>query len=113
MFCPGGRGNAFFSQFLHTLRFCTPQRRLVLSYTRGRCYLQHVGCLLAPLGHVLRLGQQVIEEARLVELADQLALETVLDVVDQEVHHCLGHAMAEEEEERSVENDSFMIFLYW
>lgn len=68
----------------------------------GRRYLQHVGRLLAPLGHVLRLGQQVVEEARLVELADQLALEAVLDVVDQEVHHRLGHAAVEDAGERSV-----------
>lgn len=58
-------------------------------------YLQHISRLFAPLGHVLRLGQQVVEEARLVELADQLALEAVLNVVDQEVHHRLGHAAAE------------------
>lgn len=56
------------------------------------CHLEHVGGLLAPLGHVLRLGQQIVEEARFVELPDELALEAVLHVVDQEVHHGLGHA---------------------
>lgn len=55
-------------------------------------HLEHVGGLVAPLGHVLGLGQQVVEEAGLVELADELALEAVLDVVDQEVHDGLGHA---------------------
>lgn len=58
-------------------------------------HLEHVGGLLAPLGHVLGLGQQVGEQARSVELAHQLALEAVLDVVDQEVHDGLGHTGGE------------------
>lgn len=61
----------------------------------ARRHLEHVGGLLAPLGHVLGLGQQIGEQARSVELAHQLALEAVLDVVDQEVHDGLGHAGGE------------------
>lgn len=59
------------------------------------CHLEHVGGLLAPLCHVLRLSQQVVEEARFVELPNELALEAVLHVVDQEVHHGLGNAAAQ------------------
>lgn len=61
---------------------------------RSGCYLQHVCRLLAPLSHVLRLGQQVVQEPRLVQLADELALKAVLHVVDQEMHHGLWHAGA-------------------
>lgn len=64
-------------------------------YKVGVCYLQHVGGLLAPLGHVLRLSQQIVEEARFIQLANKLALEAVLHMVDQEVHHCLRHTAAE------------------
>lgn len=63
-------------------------------------HLEHVGGLLAPLGHVLGLSQQAVEKAGAVELADELALEAVLDVVDQEVHDGLGHAAGGREEGR-------------
>ena len=53
-------------------------------------YLEHVGSLEAPLGHVLGLGEQVVQQARLVQLPHQLALQAVLHVVHQEVHHRLG-----------------------
>lgn len=64
-------------------------------YKVGVCYLQHVGSLLAPLGHVLRFSQQIVEEARFIQLANKLALEAVLHMVDQEVHHCLRHTAVE------------------
>lgn len=72
--------------------------RLVEKTGAARSHLEHVGGLLAPLGHVLRLGQQIVEEARFVELPDELALEAVLHVVDQEVHHGLGNAATQGKE---------------
>lgn len=73
--------------------------------TRRDSYLQHICSLLAPLGHILRFSQQIVEEAGFIQLANELALETVLHMVDQEVHHRLRHAARERNQsEQMVEN---------
>lgn len=71
----------------------------------GAWYLEHVGSLLASLGHILRLGQQVVEEAGFIQLANELTLEAVLHMVDQEVHHCFWHTVAEREREETDRAD--------
>lgn len=62
-------------------------------------YLEHVCSLVSALGHVLRLGQQVIQQCWFIQLPHQLTLQTVLHVVHQEVHHCFRHT-----ERQSIKN---------
>ena len=54
-------------------------------------HLNHLLCLGATVGDVLRLLQQHIDLLLLVQLGNQLALKVVLDEVHQEVHDRLWY----------------------
>jgi hypothetical protein len=56
-------------------------------------HLKHVCRLLSLAGNVLGLVEQLVGLVRLVQMHHQLRLQIVLDKVDQEMHHSLGHAV--------------------
>lgn len=53
--------------------------------------LQHVSSLFSPNRNMIGLIKQFLCLFGLVQMRHQLRLQVVLDVVDQEVHHGLGH----------------------
>ncbi|KAF3859546.1 hypothetical protein F7725_021945 [Dissostichus mawsoni] len=49
-------------------------------------------------------SRTLVEEAQFIQLAYQLALEAVLHMVHQEVHHCFGHTAREKRSQQMVDN---------
>lgn len=64
-------------------------------------YLEHVSRLVASLSHVLGLCQQVAQQGRLIQLTDELALQAVLHMVHQEMHHCLWYTTAQQQKQQT------------
>ena len=56
-------------------------------------YLQHFGCFSLTCGNVVGVFKEFFNLFLFVQLTDKLAMQVILDVVDEEMHDCLGHAL--------------------
>ena len=56
-------------------------------------YLQHFRCFSPTCGYVVGLFKELLNLFLFVQVTHKLALQIILDIVDEEMHDCLGHAV--------------------